>query len=473
MTDADRQRRLHDLFVEASERAGPERDALLHRVDEQEPALGPALRRLLDAEQAVEREGFLDSGSGGPGLWPVEGEVDPDLGRSVGPYRLLRLLGTGGMGRVYLAERRDEFEQIVAIKLLRPDMDTEELLERFRVERQTMAALDHPNIARLLDGGTDDGRPYFVMEYVDGVRIDEYCDHHDLPVRDRVALLATVCDAVGHAHENIVVHRDIKPANILVTADGQPKLVDFGLARLVNPVIGAARAEPAAGGPRFVTASYASPEQLAGGTVGRPADVWSLGVILYELLTGRPPFELAGRGHPEVERVLRHTRPEPPSRVVRHPEPDERETNLHGRAADRRELSRALAGDLDAIVRRALQPVPRTRYPDAGAMGDDLRRWLRHEPVAARRETVAYLVARFVRRNRTLVALNAAVVLALAAGLVGTTVAMRRAIDERDRAAAATAGEIEARLAAAEAERGAEAARRRSLSKRLGGEVLL
>jgi eukaryotic-like serine/threonine-protein kinase len=302
----------------------------------------------------------------------------------IGPYRVVRQLGHGGMGTVFLASREDaEFEQRVAIKLVRRGSGTEALLQRFRQERQILAALEHPNIAHLLDGGTTAGGvPYLVMEYVEGTPIDEYCREHNLPIDARLRLFLQLCDAVQYAHRGLVIHRDIKPANVLVTADGIPKLLDFGIAKLTS-----AQTDGSVTG--LMTPDYASPEQLAGKLVTTATDVYSLGLLLFELLTGKRPFE----------NIQRTSETEPP-----------RASSVSG--------LRALRGDLDRILLVALDPDPDRRYASVEKLADDVRRHLDGHPVAARGASLGYRTAKFVRRNKLFVAAAAvAVIVAIVAFL--------------------------------------------------------
>lgn len=301
----------------------------------------------------------------------------------IGPYRLLSEIGSGGMGTVYLAERDGDFSQRVAIKVVRGLLDAEGL-RRFKVERQILASLEHPSIARLLDGGTTpEGLPYLVMELVDGEPIDRYCDTHALAVAQRVALFGRVCDAVSYAHRRLVVHRDLKPSNILVTADGTPKLLDFGIAKLLDDE----RAEAAlvtTPSMRVLTPEYASPEQIRGETITTAADVYSLGVLLFELLTGRRPHVFDSRRPDAIgDAVLAQDAPRPSTVVA---------PGLGRR--------RELAGDLDTIVLAALQKEPARRYASVDALAEDLRRYLASEPINARPATWRYRAGRYVRRHR-------------------------------------------------------------------------
>ncbi len=337
----------------------------------------------------------------------------PTLTR-VGPYRILRELGAGGMGTVFLAERDDEFHQRVAIKVVR-GMLSREVLTRFRAERQILASLEHPAIARLLDGGTTpSGLPYLVMEYVDGVSIDEYCRERRLGIRDRLALFARVCDGVSYAHRSLVVHRDLKPSNILVTADGTPKLLDFGIAKLLEPDAGAAPAITITG-LRALTPEYASPEQIRGQPITTATDVYSLGVLLFELLTGRRPLAFATQQPAEVERVVCTVEPRKPSTV----------------AAEARQ-ARQLVGDLDTIVLTALNKEPARRYHSAAHLAEDIGRYMNGLPIVARPATWRYRSSRFVKRHRVSVAVATVFACVVVGFAVALAVQLRQVERERD-----------------------------------------
>jgi tetratricopeptide (TPR) repeat protein/tRNA A-37 threonylcarbamoyl transferase component Bud32 len=337
-------------------------------------------------------------------------DADRLVGQRIGHWELLKRIGSGGMGAVYLARRADlQFEQQAAIKLVKRGMDTEAVLRRFRNERQILAGFDHPNIARLLDGDTtDDGLPYFVMEYVEGLPIDQYCERQALGVTHRLQLFRQVCAAVSYAHRRAVIHRDLKTSNILVTADGTPKLLDFGIARLLE----AGESVEAAATmleQRVMTPEYASPEQLRGESVTTASDVYSLGVVLYRLLTGQPPYRLKTRSVEEMERTVGQTEPQRPSAVT-------------GATGGRR-----LRGDLDNIVLMAMRKEPERRYSSVEQFSEDVRRHIESLPVLARRDTLAYRTAKFVRRNTAVTAAAALVVLSLVGGIAMTTWQARRA----------------------------------------------
>ncbi len=413
-TDPERYRRLRGFFHEAIERPEPERESLLAELARSDASLAEELKSLLDAHEAAgdfvaER---LDAHQRALGQ-----EVGASLvGRRLGAYRLERLLGRGGMGAVYLGRRVDEsFDQQVAVKLLRPELASPDLVRRFRTERQTLANLNHPNIARLLDGGTtEDGLPFLVLEYVAGVPLEEHCADRRLPLAARLALFSTVCSAVEEAHRNLIVHRDIKPANILVDADGTVKLLDFGIAKLLEE--GGSSNQPATRALGYATLAFASPEQLTGGPITTATDVYALGVLLYRLLTGRHPYELARAMPPDAMRIVCEDVPPSPSNAVMvaaesppgMPEP--------------RRLARVLAGDLDQIVLKALRKDPSRRYASVAELAADIGRHLAGRPVRARPDTMGYRTGRFVRRHR--VAVSAATLVSL--GLVGGLAAYAR-----------------------------------------------
>ncbi len=385
---------------------------------EEERAAFIAARCGGDEEMRLEIEGlaaaadgwtFVDQAAEGRavpaagGHWP-----SPGVGDRVGAYELLSELGQGGMGMVYLARRADDqFEKTVAIKLIRPGMASEFVLQRFRSERQIVASLEHPNIARLLDGGaTPDGAPYFVLEYVEGEPLIEYCDRRALPVPERLRLFLEVCGAIIYAHQNLVVHRDIKPSNILVAPDGEPKLLDFGIAKMLLPEGAPDAPAETATLFRMMTPDYASPEQIRGKRITTASDVYALGVVLYELLAGRKPYRVTGVDHAELLRVVCERDPERPSLVAN---------------------SRELRGDLDAIVLKAMRKEPERRYATVAEFADDIRRQMVGRPVEARRGTFAYRAGKFARRHRLVLAAAAVAAIALAGGVVATLREARRA----------------------------------------------
>jgi serine/threonine protein kinase/tetratricopeptide (TPR) repeat protein len=356
-------------------------------------------------------------------------------GRRIGAYRIIRECGHGGMGIVYLAERADgQYRKRVAIKMLKPGINKDEVLQRFRNERQALAALDHPSIVRLLDGGsTEEGLPFLIMDYVEGVRIDDYCDTHKLSIAERLQLFRTVCLAVQYAHETLVIHRDLKPGNILITKEGVARLLDFGIAKVLNP-----QWSPDATLTRTdwrpMTPEYASPEQVRGEPVTNATDIYSLGVLLYELLTGHRPYRVRPDSPLEIERSVCEEEPEKPSAAVSRI--DERASSDdstrpvitpqmigEARAIRPEELPRRLRGDLDTIVMKAIRKEPEHRYASAEAFAKDIERQLSGMPIEARRPTLLYRGGKFIRRHTESLA-TAILILAVAAGL-GTWEARR------------------------------------------------
>lgn len=340
-------------------------------------------------------------------------------GERLGAYRLLRRLQQGGMGTVYLAERADdEYRKQVAVKLLRNPLVTDEERQRFRNERQILANLEHPHIARLIDGGTrEDGSPYLIMEYVDGQPIDRYCNERRLSIEERLELFRQVCLAVDHAHRQRIVHRDLKPSNIFVTADRTPKLLDFGIAKLLDSPSEPQTYPITRLWERRLTPEYASPEQLSGGTITVASDIYTLGVVLHELLTSARPHQLAGLGPDQIVRIVCETEPLPPSRVLSRR--DRHDVEFARLAAERRTqpatLARRLRGDLDNIVLKALHREPSLRYASAAEFAQDIARYLGGEPVLARGAGPAYRLAKFVRRHRLRLLLGGALLTALVA----------------------------------------------------------
>ncbi|MBU2499839.1 serine/threonine-protein kinase [bacterium] len=375
--DPGRWQTISVLFAELHDLDPAGRAARLADLERRDPDLHRELRSLL---AAGDQDGALEA----PLSWDPGTDLPPDpmVQQRIGPYRILERVGTGGMGVVYRARRDDDqFEQEVALKLVRRGMDTENILTRFRFERQILAGLDHPNIARLLDGGAaPDGRPYLVMEFVAGVPVDVWCEQQALSLRSILELFLTICTAVQHAHRNLVVHRDLKPANILVLPDGRVKLLDFGIAKMLDPTVPDLTRPLTRPGARLLTPGYAAPELLKGERAGTGVDVWSLGVILHELLTRRRPF-------PDVERdpaalashLERHLAPRPSTCPGRH--------------------ARQLRGDLDVITGTALHPDPARRFPSVEALAEDVRRHLDGLPIAARPASAGYLAVKFIRRN--------------------------------------------------------------------------
>ena len=364
-------------------------------------------------------------------------------GQHIGTYEIIRELGRGGMGAVYLASRADEaFDKQVALKLIKRGMDSDAIIKRFVMERQILANLDHPNIARMIDGGTtEDGLPYFVLEYIEGTTITRYCDEHKLNTLERLKLFLQVCAAVQFAHQNLIVHRDLKPSNIIVTKDGTPKLLDFGIAKLLS--VDSALVETETIG-RLFTPEYASPEQLRGLPITTTSDVYSLGVVLYELLSGHRPFNLASRSAEEIARMITTSEPLKPSVVItRHeamPHADDGHHSLTPEGISRTregnvdKLRRRLVGDLDNILLKALRKEPERRYASVQDLSADLQRHLTGLPVLAREDTFAYRAGKFIQRNKASVAAAAVVAITLISATVVTT--WQATVAKRERAKA-------------------------------------
>ena len=434
----------------------------------------PRVKALLAAAEELppaERHGFLVAESGGDATVVVEVEsllrageaagafletpalapgTKDDAGGGqgaparIGPYVLEREAGRGGFGEVFLATRPDLPGHRAALKRLSPSLVGAGFLARFRTERQILASLDHPFIARLLDGGEEDGRPYIVLEWVEGEVLDEFCDRRRLPVRQRLELFLGVCEAVAYAHRNLVVHRDLKPGNVLVTASGTPKLLDFGIAKVLAAESGDETARLTRTGESALTPAYASPEQVSGGRMTPASDVYSLGVLLYELLTGRRPYRLTTRDLDEIFRAIREQEPDAPSVAVKRPvdagvpsaetPPPTPEARAAARGTSPERLSRQLAGDLDVIVAMALRKDPVRRYPTAAELAEDVRRYLSGLPVSARPDTAGYRARRFVRRHRAGVVAAGLVFASLAGGLGAAVWKASVARQERARA---------------------------------------
>jgi len=403
---------LDELFQKAVDLPVAERDAFLERVCNGDDDLKASLRRLLASDELAEEQTFWKGSA-------LKAEAKFDLpagtlrvGQLVGDYRIVDVIGEGGMGTVYRAVRADAaYEQAVAIKIVRGGFDSVALAERFRQERQILANLNHPNIARLLDGGTTgDGLPYLVMEFIAGNSLTAHCNEHNLGIAERLRLFRQACSAVEFAHQRLVIHRDLKPGNILVNDAGKVKLLDFGVAKLV-----AAEGESQQTvGMHWLTPAYASPEQVSGETMTTASDVYSLGVILYELLSGYSPYREKLTTLADAIRVVREEEPQPPSEAAA--------SSDGGKA-----LARKLKGDLDRIVLKALRKEPGRRYASVEQLSEDLRRYLEGLPVRARGDGFGYRAGKFVRRNAIAIVAAAAVFVTLVAGAVMTLRAEMRA----------------------------------------------
>lgn len=400
-----------EIFSQALERQPEERAIFLRQACEGDDALHAEIESLLTsfdgASNFLEECPATDLLSAQAQL--LTGKI---VGKRIGAYRILREIGQGGMAVVYLGERDDQnYRKQVAIKMVKPGIDTEQILHRFRNERQTLATLDHSNIVKLLDGGSsEDGSPYLVMEYVEGPPIDDYCDEKKLSIDERLRLFREVCSAVQYAHEKLVIHRDLKPSNILIASAGVPRLLDFGIAKLLNPdcfqtpLVTRTDWRP-------MTPEYASPEQIRGQSVSTATDIYSLGVVFFELLSGHRPFSLPGQSLLEMERIICESDPEKPSVVIHR---TEQKTSHDGgpttaitlgsvsqqRGLQPSELQRCLRGDLDTIAMKALRKEPERRYASVKEFSEDIGRYLTGMPVTARKSTVAYRSGRFLQRHK-------------------------------------------------------------------------
>ena len=426
MTDAgwDHVKEVFEKVLHAPE---PERRELLSDEDE---TTRREVESLLEAHSAV--PDMLDRPAYASFTDFAEGRFDGwSPGEEVGEYVLIERIAAGGMGTVWRARPVDEPDESVAIKFIRPGIDTAMMVRRFATERRSLASLDHPNIARLLDGGlTRDGKPFLVMEYIEGISIDRYCDQKRLGISERLKLFETVCAAVQHAHQSLVVHRDLKPENILVSHDGVPKLLDFGIAKILDSETGEATLTLTDARP--LTPQYASPEQIRGDRITTATDVYSLGVVLFELLTGHRPYHIETTTRQAAVRAITELEPGRPSQMVLRPRLGRakgKKTEILAtpeQIAERRSsrpdsLSRRLRGDLDNIVLKAMRKEPDRRYASANQIVEEIDRHRRGMPIQAREDTWRYRVGKFVRRNRASVAAGAIVTLSLFGGAVGIT----------------------------------------------------
>jgi len=413
-------RRVREILEQALELAPGRRSAYLQEACAGNAALRLEVETLIAADERA-GAGFLAGNAAevSPLLAPPEDPVSL-TGSRIGPYQIVEEIGHGGMGTVYRAVRADDqYRKQVAIKVVRGGLGDEFRVHRFKAERQILANLDHANIARLLDGGaTEDGRPYVVMEYIEGRPIDEYCDQRKLPVPERLKLFRTVCSAVAYAHQRLVIHRDIKPANILVTEEGEAKLLDFGIAKILDPE--AEGAEHTVTVMRLMTPEYASPEQVRGEPITTASDVYSLGVVLYGLLTGRRPYGRASRVARDIVQAVIETEPEKPSASVTRAETVTAQTVSETRDEIPEKLKRRLRGDLDNIVLKALRKEPERRYVSVDQFSEDVRRHLEGLPVIARPDTFFYRSSKFVKRHKAGVGAAITVLLTLVVGLAIT-----------------------------------------------------
>ncbi len=401
-------RRVKAIFDEAADKSPAERLAFIIEASGGDATLIEEVESLLRSHDSA--GDFIEAQAGGA----------LRTGASIGPYRIVQVIGEGGMGVVYQAVRVDDlYRKLVALKVVRLGVCSPLALRRFQTERHILAHLDHPNIAKLLDGGTtSEGQPYFVMDFIAGTPIDEYCEREKLSLRKRLELFLTVCSAVQYAHQNFIVHRDIKPSNIMVTEDGAIRLLDFGIAKLLDPDASGEGGSDrdTTSGFQMMTPEFASPEQLSGLRVTAASDTWALGVLLYAMLTGTRPFEFPSRSVHDVYEVIRRGEPRRPSLVA---------------PVSRR---RELRGDLDNILLMSLRLEPERRYTSAWQFAQDIQRYLAGLPVSAREDTFRYRAGKFIGRHRASVIAASLAVAALVAGTIATSIEAHEARVERERA---------------------------------------
>ena len=359
---------------------------------------------------------------------PITDNSNLFIGKTFGKYKIDKLIARGGMGLVYLGLRNDEVKQQAAVKIINPGVVSGTVIKRFQTERQTLANLNHPNISRLLDGGiTDDGIQFLVMEYIEGIPIDEYCDNNKLNVKDRLNLFLKVAAVVQYAHQNLVVHKDLKPNNILITQDGEPKLLDFGIAKILSPENNPLETITQRG-MWNLTPEFASPEQINGAPITTSSDVYSLGVILYRLLTGHSPYKIKSVFHSDISKIITQSEPTKPSEIifktiVTESEENNSEINPETISSTREgnidKLHKKLVGDLDNIISMAIRKEPERRYSSVDNFADDIKRYLNDRPVNAHSDSLIYRSKKFIKRNKTAVIPAAIIFLLINLGLAG------------------------------------------------------
>jgi serine/threonine protein kinase len=449
--DAERWTRVEQLCQAALERDEHEQAAFLASTCGSDQELRREVESLLVHRHKADtflEAGAMDAAAQALAADELHNPMDASrwIGRLIPPYRCVAKIASGGMGDVFRAVRADgTFDKQVAIKLIQGARSTDFFLSRFQNERQILATLDHPNIARLLDGGsTEEGLPYLVMEYIEGLPIDEFCAHKNLDTRERLELFRTVCSAVQFAHQNLVVHRDLKPSNILVTSEGVPKLLDFGIAKILNPADRLDSAQQTLTLMRMLTPDYASPEQVRNEPISTASDVYSLGVILYTVLTGHSPYRLESDSPQEIMKAICDRDPEKPSSAcVRDTAPEvptaeslKATTSAKSRPekGNRKRLQKILEGDLDNIVLKALRKEPSRRYSSVEQFSEDIRRYMAGLPILAHKDTPGYRAGKFIGRHTWGAAAAALLIVSLSAGMIATLWQARIARAERARA---------------------------------------
>ncbi len=419
--------KIKEIFNAALDVPTSERDAFIGRECDGDTEIASEVLSLLDAHVGASE--FIEKPASSSVTDFVERSRTSRVGQILGSYRIEGEIGKGGMGAVFLASRADsEFKKKVAVKLIKRGFDTDEIIRRFRHERQILATLEHPYIARLIDGGaTDDGLPYLVMDYVRGRTLTRFADENELAIGERLELFMKVCSAVSYAHQNLVVHRDLKPSNILVLDDGSPRLLDFGIAKLIAADEATLNADPTNTLARAMTPEYASPEQVSGHPVSTSSDIYSLGVILYELLTGYRPFQVKTNRADEIVRIITDTSPTKPSSICR-------SQGVRVSVRNPQYLAKELRGDLDNIILMAIRKEPERRYSSVEQFAEDIRRFLAGLPVIAQEDTFSYRASKFVKRNKAGVAAGIGVGVSLIAGIIASSRQAKIAARQRDRA---------------------------------------
>ena len=429
---------IKSIFERAIELDRLSRDAFLNNLPDEKKKYEEEVRSLLEAYEAendflevkTDRNIFSEDNVG----------PHPLIGQHIGSYFIEEEIGVGGMGIVFVGKRDDkEFDQRVAIKILKQGLSSEYLVRRFQNERQTLANLQHPNIAKLFDGGkTEEGLPYLVMEHIKGVPITEYCIKNKLKIEDRLRLFVTVCEAIQYAHQNLVVHRDIKPANILVNTEGRPKLLDFGVAKLLDENIDPEKVGLTKTGMWHLTPEYASPEQIKGESITTSSDIYSLGVLLYQILSGDPPYKIFNVSPLAISKILDEGKILKPSEIIQKNTNEfskEKNEHLHKiNLEEAKDFHKKLKGDLDNIVLKAMHKDPNQRYLSAQEFAIDLRRYLKRLPVAARKDTYTYRFTKFVQRHKVGAVLFVLFNILLFAGIAAIAYQGRIAAEERDKA---------------------------------------